>query len=85
MSLVRTLLIIAAIYLAVRLITRYIFPLVIKKAADKAHENMMHKMQEMYRQQNMRNEGEASIRNSSARKKRNGEDDGEYVDYEEVK
>lgn len=85
MSLLRTLLILVVIYLAVRLLTRYIFPMVVKNAADKAQENMMNKMQEMYRQQKEQNEGEVSIRGKSSRKKGKSDDDGEYVDYEEVK
>lgn len=84
MSLLRTLLIIAIIYFAVRFLTRYIFPLVMKKAVDKAQENMMNKMDEMYRKRNEKKEGEISIKDSRD-KNRKSNDGGEYVDYEEVK
>ena len=84
MSLLRTLFIIAVIYLAVRFITRYVLPLLVKTAVKKAEENIMNKMDEMQRNNN--NEGEISFkyRKTSAKNKRNKEE-GEYVDYEEVK
>ncbi len=55
-----------------------------KKAVEKAQENMSNKMEEMYRRQNEKNEDDISIKKSKD-KSRKSNDDGEYVDYEEVK
>ena len=85
MSLFRTLLIIAVIYSVIRFLTRYVFPLVVKNAASKVQENMMNKMEEIYRQQNKKNEGEITVKNTSGGKNKKGDDEGEYVAYEEVK
>ncbi len=86
MSLLRTLFIIAVIYLAVRFITQYILPLLVKSAVNKAEEKIMNKMDEMYKNQNRNNEGEISMKyNKSSEKNKRKDDEGEYVEYEEVK
>ena len=87
MNLLRTLAIIAIIYLAIRFIGRYILPLLVKTAANKAQEDMMNKMDEILkRQQEQKKEDDITIKNKSTNDKaRRKGDDGEYVDYEEVK
>lgn len=81
MSLLRTLLIIGIIYFAVRFITRYLFPMIVKNAANKVQEDLLRKMDE--RNQSNTQEGEISIRKKNGSPGRN-EQDGEYVDYEEI-
>jgi hypothetical protein len=79
---IRTLFIIAIIYYAIRIVTRYVLPLLI----DKGVKNMQ---QKMYNQQNQnqrqtRREGEVTIEDKKNANKNNIQDKGEYVDFEEV-
>lgn len=46
---------------------------------------MQSKMDEMYRQQNQKEEGDITIKYNPRKKNKNGNDDGEYVDFEEIK
>ncbi|AHW59702.1 protein of unknown function [Draconibacterium orientale] len=76
----RTLVIIAVIYFGFRFIVRYLFP----KIIDKGMKNMQQKMQEQQRQQHpKRPEGEVTVENRRS-SNRNNQDNGEYVDFEEV-
>ncbi|WP_319230291.1 DUF4834 family protein [Draconibacterium orientale] len=76
----RTLVIIAVIYFGFRFIVRYLFP----KIIDKGMKNMQQKMQEQQRQQQpKRPEGEVTVE-SRRSSNRNNQDNGEYVDFEEV-
>lgn len=77
----RTLVVIALIYFAIRVVTRVILPLLI----DKGVKNMQQKMQDQQRQhyRNNRPEGEVTIQ-SDRRKTGTGNQKGEYVDFEEV-
>ncbi len=76
---VRTILTIVIIYFAIRLIARYVLPLLINKSV----KNMQQKMQEQQtqNQRSKRQEGEVTIETN---KNRNRQTDGEYVDFEEV-
>ena len=78
---VRTLLVIAIIYFGIKIITRYILPMLVNKGV----KNMQQKMQDQQRQQqhSTKREGEVTIEqkrqsNNSNQKK------GDYVDFEEV-
>lgn len=78
----RTIFIIAIIYYAIRIISRYVLPLLI----DKGVKNMQ---QKMYNQQNnsqgqTRREGEVTIEDKKNNNKNNIQNKGEYVDFEEV-
>lgn len=77
----RTLLIIAVIYYGIRLFTRYILPLLV----DKGVKNMQQKMYEQQRenQRSGRKEGEVTVENKGDKKNPNN-DEGEYVDFEEI-
>ncbi len=78
----RTLLIIAIIYFGIRLITRYILPLLV----DKGIKNMQQKMQDQQRanQPPRRPEGEVTIEGEPPHRKKRPDDKGDYVDFEEV-
>ena len=78
---VRTLVIILAIYLGIRLIRRYILPMII----DKGIKNMQEKMhdQQRHQQKPHRPEGDVTIETPESNS-RQRKDDGEYVDFEEV-
>lgn len=78
----RTLVIIAAIYFAIRIFSRYILPLIVQKKVD----NMQQKMQDKFREQQRggRREGEVTIEQNPDKQKNNNSGQGEYVDFEEV-
>jgi len=78
---VRTLLIIAIIYFGIRVITRYIMPMLV----DKGLKNMQQKMQNQQRQQQpKRPEGEVTIEKKKAKNATSTQNNGDYVDFEEV-
>ena len=80
---IRTVIIILIIYYGIRLVTRYVFPMLI----DKGVKNMQQKMQDQYRQQNQRPskpEGEVTIEQNRTNSRNTEPDQGEYVDFEEV-
>lgn len=78
----RTLIIIAVIYYAIRLISRYVLPLLI----DKGVKNMQQKMYDQQKQtkQSSRNEGEVTIENKKQNNNIDNQKKGDYVDFEEV-
>jgi hypothetical protein len=78
---IRTLLVIAVIWYGIRLVTKYVFPLMLNKTM----KNMQSRMEDQIREQQRsnRNEGEVTVEN----KKQKGStksNEGEYVDFEEV-
>jgi len=79
---IRTLLIIAIIYFGFRIVVRYVLPFLV----DKGLKNMQQKMQDQQRrnQPPRRPEGDVTIEGRPSQKKNNGDDKGEYIDFEEV-
>ncbi|QGY44454.1 DUF4834 family protein [Maribellus comscasis] len=79
---IRTLFVIAIIYFVIRIISRYVLPLLI----DKGVKNMQQKMQEQQRQnqRSTKREGEVTIEKNRRQNKNFDQDDGEYIDFEEV-
>lgn len=77
----RTLAIIAIIYFGFRIVVRYVLPFLV----DKGLKNMQQKMQDQQRrnQPPRRPEGDVTIEGRPSQKK-NNEDKGEYIDFEEV-
>jgi hypothetical protein len=78
----RTLLIIAIIYFAIRIFTRYILPLLINKGI----KDMQQKMHNQHRQQqkNQRREGDVTVQYKNGEKQNGKHNQGEYIDFEEV-
>lgn len=77
----RTLFIIAIIYFGIRLITRYILPMLV----DKGLKNMQQKMQNQQQQNNpSRPEGEVTLEKKPSTKNTSDKAKGDYVDFEEV-
>lgn len=78
----RTLIIIAVIYFALRLFTRYVLPLILENKI----KDMQQKMQEQQKQQRGtgKQEGEVIIDYDKKRNNVSNRDEGEYVDFEEV-
>ena len=78
---VRTLLIIAVIYFGIKIISKYVLPLLV----DKGVKKMQQKMQDQQRQQQpSRPDGEVIIENNKSNSKTSGKNKGDYVDFEEV-
>ena len=77
----RTLFIIAIIYFGIRLITRYIMPMLV----DKGLKNMQQKMQNQQRQQQpSRPEGDVTVEKKQANDTKSTSTKGDYIDFEEV-
>ena len=79
----RTLIIIAIIYYGIRFVTRYVLPLLVEKGV----KNMQQKMQDQYRQQNQKSSkpaGDVTIEGNRTNSRNAEDDQGEYVDFEEV-
>lgn len=78
---VRTLFVIAIVYFGLRLISKYVLPLLV----DKGVKKMQQKMQNQQRQQKpSRPEGEVTIEKNRKGSNSQGKNEGEYVDFEEV-
>jgi uncharacterized membrane protein (DUF106 family) len=78
----RTLIIIAVIYFAIRLFTRYVLPLILENKI----KDMQQKMQDQQKRQRRtgKQEGEVTIEYDQKRNNIRNRDEGEYVDFEEV-
>ncbi|HKI87802.1 MAG TPA: DUF4834 family protein [Draconibacterium sp.] len=78
----RTVFVIAIIYLVVRAFSRYILPMLVEKGV----KNMQQKMYEQQRQnqQSNKHEGEVTIEYNDKDKKNRNQNEGDYVDFEEV-
>ncbi|NQU52401.1 MAG: DUF4834 family protein [Bacteroidetes bacterium] len=78
----RTLLILVIIYYGIRIVTKYVLPLLV----DKGLKNMQQKMQDQQRQhqQPSKPDGEVTIESDKKGSQNKSKDKGEYVDFEEV-
>lgn len=75
--LVKFLLILFLIYFIVRIFTRYIFQSYFKK--------MQGNFENQQNQHNNKKEGDVTINTKSGKGKKIDKDEGDYVDYEEIK
>jgi len=85
-GLIRLLLIVLTVYALYSLFIRVIIPLVLRKYVNDFQQKFTNENQRMQQEQNRAKEGEISIEyvkkdKSSSR----NPNDGEYVDYEEIK
>ena len=81
-SFLRTVFIIAVIYLIIRVFTRYILPMLVEKGVKEMQQKMYE--QQKQRQQSNKREGEVTIEYDDKDKKNRNQNEGEYVDFEEV-
>ncbi len=81
MGLLRTILIIIIIYYGLRIISKYILPIILRQAVNKVQNNM----KEQFEQQQKPNRpvGETSVDYAPKNDSSNNEV-GEYIDFEEV-
>lgn len=77
----RTLIIIAIIYFALRFIFRIVLPIVLGNYLKKKVSQAQNYHQNEY----SRREGEVTINHSSTNDKKHKNNEGEYVDFEEIK
>jgi hypothetical protein len=73
-----------AIYIIVRFFTRLLMPVVMEDYVDKAKKQAERDRQEFLRQ-NKQREGKVSIDYVPPVNKKINKDEGDYIDYEEVK
>ncbi len=87
-GLLRTIFIIILIYYVVRFIGRIMLPFLLKRFVKKAQSNFEHQFKDKFSQSESTNtkQGEVEIKIPEKQKGSNlNFDDGEYVDFEEVK
>lgn len=77
-----TLLVIALIYFGIRIVTRYVLPLLINRGI----KNMQSKMQDQQHQnqRTSRTDGEVTIEKNKKNNQGKSQSEGDYVDFEEV-
>jgi hypothetical protein len=82
----RLILIVLFIYYAFSLIMRYVMPLIMRKYVNDFQKRFTEEHQRSQQEMNRKKEGEVSIKfvDKDENKGRHP-DDGEYVDYEEIK
>lgn len=88
-GILKTILFLFVLYYAWKLMFRLFFPVVLRKATEKAQQTMKERMRHAYEQQQNRNkayqEGEVVIQKGAEKAPSVAENDGEYVDFVEVK
>ena len=79
MAFLRTILIIIIVVYILKLIGRYVIPLLIKRQINKFQQE-----NNRYSNYKQKPEGEVTVETDSKQNKRFNSDEGEYVDYEEI-
>jgi hypothetical protein len=86
----KTILFLVIIYFVWKVLFRIFFPVVVRKVANKAQQNMEDRMRQAYEQQGRGyadQEGDVIIQKGAEKKKPGSVSDseGEYVEFEEIK
>lgn len=87
---VRIILIIFIIYYGFKLLSRYVFPWLLKRWVNKKMEQFQNQTQQQFRAQQQakeftkQHEGEIKIKARGSKSKPDTDDIGDFVDYEEV-
>jgi hypothetical protein len=82
-GLFRTLLIFANVYIIIRFLSRYVFPILLGNFVEKKVSQMNRNMSSGQQTQSHR-EGEVTLDTTSGNKKKFSKNTGDYVDFEEV-
>jgi CBS domain containing-hemolysin-like protein len=87
MALLRFIAIAVLIYYAIKFIGRLLAPFIMKKMADKMNDRFQQNFnnQQQYQQQQNKKEGEVTVEGQARKKSKFSKDEGEYVDYEDIK
>ena len=80
MGLIRTLLVILIIYYALKIVSRYILPIILKSAVDKVQKNMNNQQAE---QQDNTKVGETTVDYAPKATSKTSKV-GEYIEFEEI-
>jgi len=81
MGLLRTILIILLVYYGLKFISKYILPIILRNAVNKAQNNMKNHFEQ--EPKSKVNVGETSV-DYAPKNKSSNSNVGEYIDYEEV-
>lgn len=73
------------IYYALKLIGRFLFPWILKRLVKKMTNNFQNFQNTAQENHNNKNAGDITIEYNNTRKKNKSNDEGEYVDFEEIK
>lgn len=84
MQFIRILLIIGLIYFLIWIITKRIFPFLLKRFINKMNNPLDDRQNDFFGNKKKK-EGEVTIDYAPKKEKNIGKDNGDYVDYEEVK
>jgi len=68
------------IYFVLKFVGRLLFPIVVKKAVN----NMQARQSQYQRQQQSKQEGEVTVEKNRGQQSRTNNNEGEYVDFEEI-
>ncbi len=82
---IRLLLVIFIVYIVYNFFMRVIMPSVMQKYVNDFQKQFNADSRRAHEEQNRKKEGEVSIKYIKKDKTSGGPDDGEYVDYEEIK
>lgn len=80
----KVIIIIILIYIGLRIFVKYIFPVLLGSYINKKMTEM-HRHQQSRQQYNQNRQGNVTIDPSTSNKKKYSKDEGEYIDFEEVK
>ena len=83
MGLLRTLLIILLIYYGMKLVARFVFPLVMKRFANSMEQRFNEQKDQFRRDQRSTKVGETVV-DKAPKQEQSSKSVGEYVDFEEV-
>lgn len=84
-GLFRTIFIILLIYFIIRVISRYVVPFFLKGYVKNITSQMKQQQEEMLRQQKKGKEGDVTVNYTPQKEKNFGKEEGDYVDFEEIK
>ncbi len=86
-AVIKTILIILLVYFGLKIILRWVAPLILKyfmKKAGKRFQDQFQRQQGFNSQQSQRKEGDVSIDKKPHNQRKSNKNVGEYIDYEEI-
>ena len=83
-GLLRVIFVFAIVYMAIRFLTKLLFPMLLGTYVNKKMSDM-NSQQQAYKNAQKKREGEVTIDAKPENKKKYSKDSGEYVDFEEIK
>ncbi len=84
-GLIKTIFIILTIYFVVKVVGRIVIPFLLGGFVKKVNNQVRQQQEEALRQKKTKKDGEVTVNYSPKKEKNFGKDDGDYVDFEEIK